>query len=1386
VQAIKPLILFLALLLAARAVQAEPFLYVPTYDAASKITVLSVFDTATDTRTGEAIVRGSVGTLAVRGVAFSPAGNRIYAASSTAVSVINTADNQIVAQVDVNGIQGHGALLLNPAGTLLYVTTGTGTTVINTATNTAVGTSDLFNGTGTSLAAFNPAGTLLYRSITTANTVEVVDTASHAVVATIPVGFGVDIAVNLAGTRVYVVNSGTVTNPQAYSVSVIDTATNVVIATIPVGFLPVHLAVNSAGTRVYVTNLDSVVDGAVTVHGTVSVIDTATNTVITTVPAGDQAARLAINPAGTRLYVQSTIVVPGDENLISVIDTTCNTVIGTISQAAIGGYFQDLYMAPALAPPVVAPGAAVHVQVTGMEVTQGIQDLANSVPLVSGRRTFVRVYVKSDGAAIPGVTAILSGIGNIACTPGTCPPTGTLLGPLSPINTVGLQITVSPNPNRSNLDDSFVFELPWAWTQYQSLHLLAAVSQGPGVVPTQSCQSDVQNAPLHEFKLPATLKVQFVRLSYRLPGTFNGITDALVETSLAEQAQSESYIRRTYPLSNLVVSPDYTLFDAGLGTAVSRLGIECVAAAPQDQSMCARNYIANRLAELRASSGALLGLPLGPPGSKNPDTIYGLIPQVPNDAPVPNDPKGSLFFTRGACCTSGIGAGPSDVADYAAHEIGHFLGRQHPVEGAALCGHDGADANFPYFVSLIAPPLGDPASALAGFDGGDANLLISMNARPVSTLDGKQTNDNFDIMGYCKPSWISDYTYNALYSCLLALDGLPGTTPACIPAGSAGRNDPLAPQTGDWLTVFGNITPANTASFITRRVDRNYSPPRSVSGDHSIRLIGMGGAILAEYPFTPDLLADAGTPGSNSVPHSFGQVVPFVTGTQSIQIVDTAGGGTVIGEKAVSANPPTVGNVALQGLPDPATGVVTLNWTASDADGDPLTFDIFFTRDGGTSLQPLMLGLSANSAQVETANLGGGPAQFRVVATDGVHSAHADSPSLTLANKPPKPRILNPGDAATIHVGQLVNLEGAASDPQDGVLGEADFAWGIPGRSLGSGSRISVTDLPVGINQVILTATNSAGLTGTSTATITVKENVNLPGPTLTAGRLQIGWHVAVGESQLQTAALNVGNSGSGNLDFTAQSSASWLTLSAATATAPATLTLTADPAGFQGGGLTQEATVTLTAVGIPAQVLEIPVTLSIGNTFVVGKTSAAAVAPPPPADFAVAASSVAGTVTAGQSAQATLTFSPSNGFNGAVSLSCAGLPTGATCSFSPASIAINGATATSTLTIATATRTAMNSQGIPFDPLAPGGLLLASIGVPITLRRRRTIAGLRCSALLGLMLIGAMMLQGCHDGRNASSSGPVTGTPAGSYTVTITATSGSTTHSLAYALTVN
>jgi hypothetical protein len=418
------------------------------------------------------------------------------------------------------------------------------------------------------------------------------------------------------------------------------------------------------------------------------------------------------------------------------------------------------------------------------------------------------------------------------------------------------------------------------------------------------------------------------------------------------------------------------------------------------------------------------------------------------------------------------------------------------------------------------------------------------------------------------------------------------------------------PLAGDWLTVFGSITPGlTTPAYIdTLRVDRVFEVPPRTPGSHSIRLTGAGGQTLADYPFTPDTLDDAAPIGGGAAPLAFGQVVPFVAGTSSIQIVDVSAGNRVLGARTVSANSPSIGDVALQGAPDPSTGVVTLGWSAADPDGDPLAFDVFFTRDGGAAVLPLVMGAAGSSVEIPTASLGGGLVQFRVMATDGVHTAVADTAPFSLANKPPRPRIQNPGAGTVTHVGQLVNLEGSSTDPQDGVVPDTGLAWSIPGRSLGSGPRLSVSDLPAGIHEIALTATNSVGLSETTRVAVVVKEDTGPLGPTLTAGPARIDWHVAAGESEMQSSELDIGNAGGGSLEFAAESSAAWLTLSATAGPAPATLVLTANPAAFA-DGVRVEARVTVTAVGLAGQVVTVPVTLSVGNTFTAPK------APPEPVD---------------------------------------------------------------------------------------------------------------------------------------------------------------------------
>src|SRR5258708_27219256 len=101
-----------------------------------------------------------------------------------------------------------------------------------------------------------------------------------------------------------------VTNSSSSSVSVIDTATNTVTTTVGVESRPIGVgfAFTPNGSRVYVANSDS---------NSVSVIDTATNAVIATIAVGSFPQGLAITPDGSRAYVSNT-------NSASVIDTATN------------------------------------------------------------------------------------------------------------------------------------------------------------------------------------------------------------------------------------------------------------------------------------------------------------------------------------------------------------------------------------------------------------------------------------------------------------------------------------------------------------------------------------------------------------------------------------------------------------------------------------------------------------------------------------------------------------------------------------------------------------------------------------------------------------------------------------------------------------------------------------------------------------------------------------------------------------------------------------------------------------------------------------------------------------------------------------------------------
>ena len=181
---------------------------------------------------------------------------------------------------------------------------------------------------------------------------------------------------------------------------------------------------------------------------------------------------------------------------------------------------------------------------------------------------------------------------------------------------------------------------------------------------------------------------------------------------------------------------------------------------------------------------------------------------------------------------------------------------------------------------------------------------------------------------------------------------------------------------------------------------------------------------------------------------------------------------------------------------------------------------------------------------------------------------------------------------------------------------------------------------------------------------------------------------------------------------------------------------------------------------------------------------------PPATADFSIAASSPTAKIAAGQSASLTITVASLNGFDAATTFSCSGLPTLATCSFSPSSVTPQtGATATTMLTIATKPVGYMPHviHGISFvlwsafAGLGMSGLILSRTGRGRVLPRLGDVRNLTTLLAFCAVLVAILAIGGCGGYGSAAQ----TGTPPGTNTVMVTATSGALTHSTTVALTV-
>ncbi|RJQ46663.1 MAG: YncE family protein [Gammaproteobacteria bacterium] len=305
------------------------------------------------------------------------------AGSSDTMEVIDTANNTVTTTIPLrtSTFGQPASVAVNLTGTRAYVSyrsTLGAVSMIDTSTKAEIANSQQWPNLGG--IVISPNGMHVY-AVLGQGSVAVFNADTLGLITQISVWgpnppYGKDshaIAINSSGTRLYVTSRAIVNGIiRGGFVSVIDTATNALITKIPVGESPLSIVLNSAGTMAYVTTHD---------HN-VTVIDTTTNIVTATIAGMSYPFAIAINTDGTRLYVANE-----GNSTVSVIDTSNNSVVTTVPIGPIGGVLRSIATNPSGSRVYTASGGSPGTgRVTVIDATTNT--VTTSIP-VSGTLSYI-------------------------------------------------------------------------------------------------------------------------------------------------------------------------------------------------------------------------------------------------------------------------------------------------------------------------------------------------------------------------------------------------------------------------------------------------------------------------------------------------------------------------------------------------------------------------------------------------------------------------------------------------------------------------------------------------------------------------------------------------------------------------------------------------------------------------------------------------------------------------------------------------------------------------------------------------------------------------------------------------------------------------------------
>jgi hypothetical protein len=187
----------------------------------------------------------------------------------------------------------------------------------------------------------------------------------------------------------------------------------------------------------------------------------------------------------------------------------------------------------------------------------------------------------------------------------------------------------------------------------------------------------------------------------------------------------------------------------------------------------------------------------------------------------------------------------------------------------------------------------------------------------------------------------------------------------------------------------------------------------------------------------------------------------------------------------------------------PASGVytnaLTLKWEASDLDGEPLSYDIRYSPDGGATWQGVaaMLPGNAVSYTVDLRYLPGSEnAFFEVIASDGLNTGSGITAApVVVPRKRPTAVLTSLQGGEKFAYEDIIRLEGTLLDAEDlPPYDDATFVWTSDRDGvIGVGQNTTVFGLTPGRHTITLTVTDSDGMTGKASVKIQVGSMAFLP-----------------------------------------------------------------------------------------------------------------------------------------------------------------------------------------------------------------------------------------------------------------------------------------------------